>query len=241
MPLRLLALALVTLLLGSVMVLPEGASASPGRPAKCDRFDRERAYLQASDRGEGPRVVVIGDSFSAGTGLVDRLAAWPSRLPGRVHVDGHAGSGFSDRSSPCGRKYAYQWRTAAATAGGANLVVVQGGINEWDRTNAEISDGFARIAARLAGRRMIVVGPVMAARFSAQVLRVDRVLRAQSRNYGVRYLSMIGMELPFLADGVHLAPEGHVLFGDRVSAAVSSMLPPSTPTGPSEPSEPSTP
>lgn len=226
---RLLLCALLGALLGTLGTLSHPVSAG-SRPAKCDMFDRARAVLQSSDRGAGARVVVIGDSFSVGAALPDRLEGWPSRLPGHVHVDGHSGSGFSHRSSPCGREYAFDRRAAEATAGGADLVVVQGGINDWDRTNAEIATGFADLMTALAGTPVLVVGPVLAPRLAPHVVRVNRVLRTQSRRHGVRYLSMIRMALPYGADAVHLTVEGHGLFGERVGAVLRrSMLPPDPP------------
>ena len=53
--------------------------------------------------GSGERVVVVGDSWSAGLGLDDPVQSWPSRLPGRIHVAGFSGTGFSAHASPCGR------------------------------------------------------------------------------------------------------------------------------------------
>ena len=51
---------------------------------------RQRAQLVT---GSGDAVLVIGDSYSVGLGVgADR--SWPTRLPGRVQVDGFSGSGF---------------------------------------------------------------------------------------------------------------------------------------------------
>ncbi len=237
---RLLALALLGAVLASLLVL-DGTTAPASaavRPAKCDRFDRQQALRERQDQGTGAPVTVIGDSFSIGTGLPDMLQSWPSRLPGRVHVDGHPGSGFSNLSSPCGPQYAFHRRVARATAGGPELVVVQGGINDWDRTDAQIAAGFARLALRLAGRQVLVVGPVMVKppRLAARIAHLDRLLATQSRWHGMRYLSMSKMVLPKHADGVHLAPYGHVLFGDKVAAVVAEMLPVAEPEpGPADP------
>ncbi len=90
------------------------------------------------------RVVVIGDSWSAGLGLDRPVQSWPSRLPGRVHVAGFSGSGFSAKASPCGR-VSFADRAPAALGGGADLVVIEGGLNDYDRSRAEIKAGFARV------------------------------------------------------------------------------------------------
>ena len=54
------------------------ASGSPPRPC-CAR---------EAVTGSGGRVLVVGDSYSAGLGLDDPISSWPSRLAGRVHVAG---------------------------------------------------------------------------------------------------------------------------------------------------------
>ena len=102
--------------------------------------------------GSGERVVVIGDSWSAGLGLDRPVQSWPSRLSGRIHVAGFSGSGFSAKASPCGR-VSFADRAPAALRNGADLVVVEGGLNDFDRSRAEIKAGFARVMRAAAAYR----------------------------------------------------------------------------------------
>ena len=186
----------------------------------CARLWRVSAERQDRDVGAGPRIVVIGDSYSVGAGL-DRVAeSWPSRLPGRVHVAGFSGSGFSAGSSPCtGASYAD--RAADAVAGGAELVVVEGGLNDTDRSNAEISAGFERLMRALDGHRVLIVGPAAAPSRLADVPRVDAVLAELSAAHGATYLPMVDVDLAYLDDDLHPTTEGHATFGDVVGRAVT--------------------
>src|SRR3954465_12341663 len=61
---------------------------------QCDKFAAASVKRADLVTGSGERVVVIGDSWSAGLGLDRPVESWPSRLPGRTHVAGFSGSGF---------------------------------------------------------------------------------------------------------------------------------------------------
>src|SRR3954465_10991255 len=123
----------------------------------CQRFAAASVERARIVTGSGQRVVVIGDSWSAGLGLAHPAQSWPSRLPGRVHVAGFSGSGFSEHASPCGR-VSFAARAPAALRGGADLVVVEGGLNDFDRSRAEIKAGFVRVVQAAAAYRTVVVG-----------------------------------------------------------------------------------
>src|SRR4051794_26802429 len=194
-------LALVCALVATGVI----AARASAHQSKCERFAAASAQRARLVTGTGERVVVIGDSWSAGLGLDHLAQSWPSRLPGRVHVAGFSGSGFSEQASPCG-PVSFADRAPAALRYGADLVVVEGGLNDFDRTRAEIKAGFARVMAATTGYRTVVVGPAMAPSRAARVPRVDRVLAHFSAAYGVPYLSMTDLELSYLPDRLHLQP-----------------------------------
>ena len=203
-------------------------SANGGVAERCDRFERTAAARIATDSGapDGRRVTVIGDSYSVGLGLDRALDSWPARLAGpldaRVHVDGFSGSGFSARASACG-PVSYATRATRA-ARGADLVVVEGGLNDIDRTSAEIRIGFERLMAALAGHDVVVVGPVTAPARAAGVPRVDALLAGLAERHGATYVEMSGLDLTYLGDRLHLTPAGHRAFGDAVAAALAPQL-----------------
>jgi acyl-CoA thioesterase-1 len=208
----LVLLLAVGLLLAGVVALRGRAAASDA--AQCHRFAAEHAAMLRRVSGQGRSVVVIGDSWSVGYKLRSPEDAWPSRLAGRVRVDGFSGSGFSADASPCG---SVSYATRAATARNADLVVVEGGLNDYDQSYRAVRSGFRLLISRLRGRSIVVVGPAPAPRRLAGARRVDGWLASLSAAAGVRYLSSIELRLPYLPDRLHLTAAGHRTFGDWVA------------------------
>ncbi len=187
---------------------------------RCTEFRaaaRERAGLVT---GSGRDVLVIGDSYSVGLG-VTAAESWPTRLPGRVAVEGFSGSGFSRGASPCGDAVVRRPRGSTGLRRDPGLVVVEGGLNDVNQPRRAIREGFATLMAELAGRHVLVVGPAPAPDRVDAVPAVDALLARLSEAHGVGYLSMLDTELGYLDDGLHLTAEGHREFGERVAAAVS--------------------
>lgn len=212
-------MALLAALVASGVIAARAGGASP---STCEQFATASVARARQVTGSGARVVVVGDSWSAGLGLDRPVQSWPSRLPGRVHVAGFSGSGFSEKASPCGR-VSFADRAPAALKGGADLLVVEGGLNDYDRSSAEIRAGFARVMALAAPYRTVVVGPATAPSRAARVPRVDRLLSRLSARYAVPYISMTDLELPYLPDRLHLTLGGHRAFGDAVAARIAAL------------------
>jgi acyl-CoA thioesterase-1 len=222
LPRRHAVLLTVGALVGALTVVGILATRANAHQSKCEQFAAASVKRAASVTGTGERVVVIGDSWSAGLGLDHPAQSWPSRLAGRVHVAGFSGSGFSEKASPCG-PVSFADRAPAALRHGADLVVVEGGLNDYDRTRAEIKAGFARVMATTAPYRTVVVGPASAPSRAAKVPRVDRLLRRLSGAYGVGYVSTLDLTLPYLDDRLHLTPAGHRTFGDAVAERIAAL------------------
>jgi acyl-CoA thioesterase-1 len=200
-----------------------GAGAS-----RCERFAADSAARAGQVVGSGERVVVLGDSWAAGLGLAQPARSWPSRLEGRVHVAGFSGSGFSAQASPCSR-VSFADR-AAATVDGADVVVVEGGLNDWDHSDSEVRAGFTRLVRVLRDAdvpRVVVVGPASAPSRSARVPHVDALLADLSEQYGVDFVSTIDLELDYLDDQLHLTASGHRAFGDYVEHRIARLRDPS--------------
>ncbi len=192
--------------------------------ARCERAAVRAEERRSLDTGRGADVVVIGDSYAVGAGSKPALS-WPRRLPGRVHVDGFSGSGFSEEASPCGAvSYADRAPTVLAGHPGA-VVVVQGGLNDHRQGDAAIERGFARLVQALAGHDVVVVGPPPAPDRILGVARVDALLSRLTSAAGVPYVSMLRADLDYLPDGLHPTPLGHREFGDLVAPAVARLLP----------------
>lgn len=212
-----LLVALAVVLLVLVVLAPERATGSYAE--RCERFAADAEARAAVVTGSGAPVLVVGDSWSAGLGLADPTDSWPARLDGRVHVAGFSGSGFSARASGCG-DVSFAARAPRALAGlpAGTLVVVEGGLNDWDRSDAELTTGFEALLAAAAGHRVVVVGPAGAPSRAAYVDRVDALLAELSARHGVAYLSALDVDLAYLDDRLHLTPAGHAAFGDWVAA-----------------------
>jgi acyl-CoA thioesterase I len=213
------SIGVIVVLLVATLSVYVAARAGGAGPTRCERFTATSTARADAVTGSGRRVVVIGDSYSAGLGLTDLAGSWPTRLPGEVHVAGFSGSGFAAHASRCGR-VSFADRAPAALRRGADLVVVQGGLNDFDQPPAAIRAGFRRLMAELEGRPVVVVGPVAAPSRAGAVPRVDRLLATLARRYDVAYVRTSQLDLPYLSDLLHVTPAGHAALGDFVAAAL---------------------
>lgn len=220
---RLTGASVVVLLLAALMGISAAERAGAGA-TRCQQHrveSRDRAHLVT---GEGSPLLVIGDSWSVGLGQDDLGSSWAARLPGEVHVAGFSGSGFSAHASTCGRvSFADRAPTALATR--PALVVVEGGLNDYDQPAAAIDSGFRDLMADLAGHAVVVVGPADAPSRSRAVPRVDALLARLAQEYGVPYVPTSDLDLTYLDDRLHLTAAGHREFGDVVAERIAAISP----------------
>jgi acyl-CoA thioesterase I len=214
--------AVVIAVMVAALTVALGVRAQSADVPRCERFTADSRARAAADHGSGQRVVVIGDSWSAGLGLDRATSSWPSRLPGAVHVAGFSGSGFSTHASTCAR-VAFADRAPRAMRRGADLVVVEGGLNDYDQPDADIRSGFARLMRELHGQRIVIVGPAAAPARARAVPHVDALLASLAERYDVPYVRTSGLDLPYLDDRLHLTPAGHAEFGDYVASQLAVL------------------
>ena len=175
--------------------------------------------------GSGDRVVVIGDSWSVGRDLPDPARSWPAELPGEVHVSAFSGTGFAEEDmSKCGR-VSFADRAPAALSGGANLVVVEGGLNDVVRSDRSITSGFNRLMTILAPYDVVVVGPTVTPRHGTKSVRVDRLLHRLCNAVGVPYVSTLDVKLHYMPDGLHPTAASHRTFGRIVAERIRALVP----------------
>lgn len=211
------ALVLVVLL---AAVLTVWAADRAQSDDACAQFAAQSAERERLVIGAGRRVVVVGDSWSAGLGLREPGRSWPSLLEGRVQVFGFSGSGFSATASPClGTSFAERARRAVR---GADLVVVQGGLNDHDQPTAAVRDGVRRLLRVVGDRDVVLVGPAAAPSRVEGARRVDVLLSALAEEAGVAYVSTYDLALDYLADDLHLTARGHRELGHVVAAALAA-------------------
>ena len=220
---RLTGASVVVLLLAALMAFWAADRAGAGA-TRCQQHRVDARERTGIVTGTGRRVLVIGDSWSVGLGQDDLGRSWAARLPGEVHVAGFSGSGFSARASLCGR-VSFHDRAATAMAVRPDLVVVEGGLNDYDQSSADIDHGFRDLMADLAGHDVVVVGPAAAPSRTRAVPRVDDLLSSLADEYGVPYVRTSDLRLPYLDDRLHLTTEGHRTFGDVVAERIAARMP----------------
>jgi acyl-CoA thioesterase-1 len=212
-------LAIVLATVASTTLLARAGARPDPCATKGERAQERRALVT----GSGPRVLVVGDSYSVGAGLRPDQS-WPVRLPGRVHVDGFSGSGFTVGASPCG-DVSYATRAAARDLAGVDLIVVEGGLNDADQPLADLDAGYERLMRALGDRPVLVVGPPAVPLLPYDdVAAVDARLAELTASHGAPYLSMLGTTLTFQPDRLHPDAAGHRVFGDRVAEQVRALL-----------------
>lgn len=220
---RVLVVAAALLLLGAFIAV-RIADRAGAELAGCQQHRVDARERAAIVRGDRPSTLVIGDSWSVGLGLDDLSASWPSRLAGGVRVAGFSGSGFSARASRCGRvSFADRVRTAVAVR--PDLVVVEGGLNDYDQPTNDIVRGFRDLMRGLAGQHVVVVGPASAPRRAGAVPRVDVLLTRLCEEYGVPYVVTSDLDLSYLDDRLHLTEGGHEEFGEAVAERLTGVTP----------------
>ena len=212
---------MLVVLLATLLTVLASGDATGADAERCARLSLQSQARERLVTGHGDRVVVIGDSYSVGLGLRKPRTSWPSQLPGRVHVFGFSGSGFSAHASGC-RDASYADRAPHAVHGRADLVVVEGGLNDYDQPAAAIRAGFRTLIRELRGHRLLVVGPPAAPVRAVDARRVDAILAEESARAGAPYLSMTGHDFEYLDDGLHLTPAGHHAFGSVVADAIAA-------------------
>lgn len=210
---------LVVLVTATVLTLQLVDRAGAGT-SLCARLTVQAAQRAELVTGAGAPTTVVGDSWSVGLGLDEPAGSWPSRLPGRVAVAGFSGSGYSRTASSCGDE---SYGTRAARLRAPGLVVVQGGLNDHDRSSLAITLGFDRLMTALAGRQVVLVGPATAPSRASSVPRVDRLLARLAAASGVPYVATSDLRLPYLSDRLHLTAEGHVMYGDAVARRLAAL------------------
>lgn len=184
------ALAVSAAVIVGVQVAPlvglgPDAAASTTRTCRAIAAASELRARQVA--GEGPTVAVIGDSYSQGHRLAEPGHSWPrmlsEELPVRVVVDGFAGSGFSDAASAC-TTVAYADR-APAVPDVAELLVVQGGLNDYDVPLDQVRSGVSRLVEVVGTRPLVLIGPPAAPRRLEGAARADELLSQLAIEAGV--------------------------------------------------------
>jgi len=226
----------VSALAGSVLVATLGGCASkddgvlPGQKAShetevtqdlCTRLAAESVTRAAVVTGAGERVVVIGDSWASGFGLDDPGLSWPRYLDGEVRVSGFGGTGYSHGLMVRCGPISFPERVPDAVAQGADLVVLEGGINDSKSDLDDVEKGFRATLDELKGYEVIVLSAPKVNSRAKAIRVVNKMMRRVSAEYGVTYINVFDLELPMLEDNTHLTVAGHMQFGEIVARRIA--------------------
>ena len=177
-------------------------------PARCQQHrvdSRDRASIVT---GEGERVLVIGDSWSVGLGQDDLAGRGPPSSRARCTSPASPARASAPAPAPAAGSPSTTARRPRSARPG--LVVVEGGLNDYDQPAAAIDRGFRDLMADLAGQhgRRRRPGRPRPSRAGA-VPRVDDLLASLSEQYGVPYVQTSDLDLDYLDDRLHLTGGGH--------------------------------
>ena len=187
----------------------------------CARFAAESVSRAAVVTGAGQRTVVIGDSWAAGYGLDDPGKSWPVYLDGQVRVSGFAGTGYARSSMKRCGPISFGERARDAIRPGADLVVLEGGINDAHREMGEAEKGFRETLDALKGQNVVVLSAPRISTRAAAIKGVNQMLKRVSAEYGVTYINVFDLKLPYQDDKTHLTKSGHVQFGETVARRIA--------------------
>ncbi|MBO0842366.1 MAG: SGNH/GDSL hydrolase family protein [Nocardioides sp.] len=199
------------------------ASARPEEQvsAMCGDYAAASVAREQIVTGSGPRVVVIGDSWATGYGLDDPAMSWPRYLSGEIHVAAFNGTGYDERTQRGCGPLSFGDRTPGALKGGADLVVLEGGINDANWPLPEVEAGFRRTLNELKGYHVVVLSAPSVPTRAAKLVGVNQLLKRVSAEYGVTYVDVYDIKLPYQHDHVHPTLAGHREFGRIVAQRIA--------------------
>ena len=187
----------------------------------CTRLAAESVTRASVVTGAGEKVVVIGDSWASGFGLDDPGLSWPRYLDGEVRVSGFGGTGYARGSMATCGPISFPERVPDVIAQGADLVVLEGGINDSKSDIADVEKGFRATLDELKGYDVIVLSSPRVNSRAKAIRVVNKMMRRVSAEYGVTYINVFDLQLPMLADNTHLTVAGHRQFGEIVARRIA--------------------
>lgn len=188
-----------------------------------------------------PRLLILGDSFTQGIGASDFRKGYAYQVGQTLgwdyRVNGEGGTGFT-WPGPTDRDRVYSVRIAEAAADQSfrpNLVMLQGGVNDFRASADELRDGVVadinEVQAAFPDAQVIVFGPVSSATRLEVTRNLDDPIAAAAREERVPYLSPLrykwvseqNSDLLIDADGIHPTDAGHTFIAEKVVEFVRAL------------------
>jgi lysophospholipase L1-like esterase len=215
----------LVVLVGAVVIVQRVRDDRRGNDA-CDQSVADAQVLDdANPVTTGDQtIVVLGDSYSAGSFLADPLhEAWPVVMGELLHatviIDGIGGTGFTNGGFCFDDQYAT--RTERVLSIQPDLVVVEGGLNDAEAPPADITAAAAEVLDQLSGTPVVLVGPTNAPA-KPNAPQVDAALaQACAEADDCRYVSALGWDVELGADQLHPTAAGHRAFAEQIAAALA--------------------
>ncbi|MFC6578306.1 SGNH/GDSL hydrolase family protein [Planomonospora parontospora] len=170
-------------------------------------------------RAAAPVVMVVGDSFTVGSGPVERWESYAARsareLGWQLITAGMGGTGFVNPGR-VGRTFHDSFARELAWRPAPDLLIISGGHNDRRTRPGEVYEAAARLLRTVAGHwpgtRVVVVGPLWMGAAPRWAYGVRNAVALAAERAGVPFLDPLGMRWGrglTLPDGVHPTGEGH--------------------------------
>jgi len=218
--------------LASVAGCNRDSTPTADRPAPPSAPQAPAAPANADDSGN-PKIVVLGDSLSAGLGLLE-LQAYPALLQAKLHADGYKwdviNAGISGDTSAAGLQRV-EW---ALNQGNVRILVLELGANDGLRglPVTEMKKNLAGIieAAQAKGIAVLLAGMEAPPNFGPEyTVSFRQVYRDLAKEYKVTLLPFLldkvaGNPALNQADGIHPNIEGTAIVADTVWQKLRPMV-----------------
>ncbi|MDP9863211.1 MULTISPECIES: SGNH/GDSL hydrolase family protein [Streptosporangium] len=174
--------------------------------------------------------MIIGDSFTVGSGPVQRWDTYAARaareLGWQLVTAGAAGTGFVN-PGPVERTFQRSFAEELSWRPAPDLLIVSGGHND-RRTRPGTVNGAARrllelVRAHWPRTRTVVIGPIWMARAPRWAYGVRDAIASAAAEEGAAFLDPLGRRWgrgALLRDGVHPTHEGHLRLARWLVAAL---------------------
>ncbi|MER5424943.1 SGNH/GDSL hydrolase family protein [Streptosporangium roseum] len=190
---------------GVIAARPDPASSAPVSPAPSP--------------ARAPLVMIVGDSFTVGSGPVERWDTYAAKaareLGWQLVTAGASGTGFVN-PGPVNRTFERSFTEELAWRPAPDLLIVSGGHNDRrtraDRVNRAAKRLLELVHTRWPHTRVVVIGPIWMTRAPRWAHQVRDAIAIAADEEEATFLDPLGERWSrrlVLPDGVHPTPAGH--------------------------------
>lgn len=145
---------------------------------------------------EGTKSVIFGDSWTAGLFMDPATDGYAYRFTSELGLDaevlGGNGTGYLNAGS--NGLGGYKQRLSALPVGDANLLIIQGSVNDFGKNLADLGPAFDEATSmakeKFPAAQIVILGPSTAQwPVQSALMTVDGILAERSANAGLAYIS----------------------------------------------------